>query len=256
MQPDADDLGADFGPVDIPVTPGPNQPQLAVVDAPYGINPKTGKPFKYDAETRQRLSDQMARGRTAKATSSGSKRTTAAKAAKATRSPLPPMRQGPKPAPAAAAPKREKTRWELLVEVFEPAGMAIALAGWKMRMPAVCADGITLGAHAEDLAEGIDELGNEHPDTVGKVLDFVAKASPYAKLATVLTGLGTQFLANHKVIPGGLFGSRPRDEIINTWATAMLAAGVDLPMPSVPADVVQEQAPPTPPVVDPYNQAA
>lgn len=253
MQPDEADLGADFGPVDLPVTPGQDQPQTAMVDAPYGINPKTNKPYKYDAATRQRLSDQMARGRTEKATASGSRRTRAARAGKVSQ--LPPMRSGPKPAAAPKAP-REKTRQELLVEVFEPAGMAIALAGWKMRLPAVCADGITLGAHAEDLAEGIDELGNEHPDTVGKVLDFVAKASPYAKLATVLTGIGTQLLANHKVIPGGLFGSRPRDEIINAWATAMLAAGVDLPMPSVPGDLADNQPPPPPPTVDPYDQAA
>ena len=167
---------------------------------------------------------------------------------------LPPMSAGPKPTPR---PAKEKTRQQLLVEIFEPAGMAVALMGWKWRMPAACADGITLGANAEELAEGIDELGNEHADTVGKVLDFVVKASPYAKLATVLTSVGTQFLANHKVIPGGLFGSRNRDDIINAWANAMLAQGVDLPMPrDAESTVVSEDQTQQPPVVDPYNDQA
>ena len=248
MQPSVDPDETDFGPVTIPVQPGPDQPQQAVVDAPFGINPKTGRPYRYDAATRERLADQMSRGRTAKATAGGSRRTRAAKATRASAT-LPPMRDKPRPATAPRSAK-EKTRKELLVEIFEPAGMAVALVGWKWRMPALCADGITLGANADELAEGIDELGNEHADTVGKVLDFVAKASPYAKLAGVLSSVGTQLLANHKIIPGGIFGSRSRDDLINAWANAMLQQGVELPMPR---DIPQpDQEPEQPPVADPY----
>ena len=71
MQPTVADLESDFGPVTIPVQPGPDQAQQAVVDAPFGINPKTGKPYRYDPETRQRLADQMSRGRSAKAAAGG-----------------------------------------------------------------------------------------------------------------------------------------------------------------------------------------
>lgn len=173
------------------------------VEAPYGLNPRTGKPYTMSPEARQAASDRMAAGRTAKAMAGGSKRTRAAKAARSA-GPPPPMR----PPGGTAKPKapKQSSRGQALAELFDGIGFGVAFLGRRLRNVPLMADGVAFGMHGGALGMAIGEFadGNE---AVGAALDFLDRVSPYTKIVTALVPFGAQLAANHGFLPAGMFGS-------------------------------------------------
>lgn len=146
-------------------------------DAPYGRNPKTGKPYSRPPEWRAKLAETLARGR-------------ATQAAKA------PAR---KAAPKAKAKADGGNDYRVgVLGLLQVPAFALGMASrWN---PKLGLDAAAIGLHAPALADAVAATA-AHDDRLAAVLDRVLAVGPYGALLGALLPLGLQLAANHGAIP-------------------------------------------------------
>lgn len=156
--------------------------------------------------------------------------------AKASTTRAPRRRTTPKAAakaPAAGAPE--------ILDVREGArGLLGGICGVLMMLPrftgsqAWSLDAMAIELHREPLTEGLAEVADAVP-MVKVVLEYFAKASPFARLAAAMEGVAMQLAANHGAIPAGAFGTATPTTLMHQFAEH---TGLDLFV--APPDDTQE----------------
>lgn len=94
--------------------------------------------------------------------------------------------------PAVTAPTGG-ARMEAVQGIFQAAQMGCVMAGQY-------ADAAAVGMHGDNVANEIVGLADKYP-AVGKVVDTLIQAGPFAGLLTAVMPLALQIAANHKRIP-------------------------------------------------------
>lgn len=160
-------------------------------DAPHGRNPKTGKPYRFDGQTRQAMADRLRAGRRAArdaAQGSGRRPRATAKsggASTATRSPRPPS--GPNYRPAATT-------------VLIVPATVLAVLGKVTGNRAFFADSAAITRATPDLADAVHAVALEDARAAA-LLENIGKVSPYGALFATAGALLIQCLANHRLVP-------------------------------------------------------
>ena len=116
-------------------------------------------------------------------------------------------------APAARKPSAKKgtSYREGILGLIQMPAAGLALAG--MKKPALAADAATITAHAPGLADALDAVAQEQP-AVAAVLDRVLSVGPYGLVLAAAMPMALQLLVNHKILPPGLGGTVPVEDIL------------------------------------------
>jgi len=180
----------------------PERPPAAEPEAPYGVNPRTGKPYKIDPAARKALGERLAasrreaRGRLSEATTpkTRAKRTTS----KAPRAPQPPT-----------------------YEVVALGLMQIPAMGLGMLSrfsPSFGLDSLAVTYHAPSVASAVAQVAVEVPQ-VADLLDRASRVGPYGALGVALMPLVLQLAANHGLMaPVPSMGIMGAEELMATVA--------------------------------------
>lgn len=166
-------------------------------DAPFGMNPKTGKPFTISPEARERRGRIMSAGRAA-----ARKRPTAGKKT---------ATKGPARAPNYA----DQARALMTIPTF-----ACGVLG--QFFPSFALDAMTIHHHAEPLAEAMATAALEWP-TFAAWLERATAISPGAVMFAVAIPFLGQLAANH-----GIIKPNPGAGILDAEGL-MTAVGADAP---------------------------
>lgn len=158
-------------------------------DAPFGINPNTGRPYRMSPEERKAAGEKLAAGRAA---------------AKAASRPAGKRGPGRPPGPAKAArpaakPAGPNYRPAATAVLMLPATVA-AVLGKVTGNRAFLADSAAITAHTPALADAAHDMALEDP-RVAAVLDKIGQVSPYGAFAAALGVLVIQIAANHRLAP-------------------------------------------------------
>ena len=204
----------DFGPefnTGVPDGFEPETPQATItVDAPYGINPTTGKPYRMSPEQRQAMADRLTNGRQKAAMERGSTKTSKARSASSARAkagPPPVMRP---PGAKSSAPKGPNY-YQTVIGILQTAAFAMK-AGAKW-VPDLKVDAIALEAYGSNIAAAVHDLAVDKPK-VAAALDRFGAVGPYTALFAAVTPLIFQIAANHRVVSPGGFGTIDPAELL------------------------------------------
>lgn len=155
---------------------GPADPE-----APYGRNPKTGKPYRYSAEERARRAQVMNEAR-------WGKRPAAVKAPGRTSS-------------STSKAKSGRTDYRAGIEgLAQLVSFGVATFGRVTNKPAFALDSLAIGLYAPGVAEAVDELAQQQA-WLAAALDKALAVGPYGALLGVGIPLAMQLAANHGAIP-------------------------------------------------------
>jgi hypothetical protein len=163
-----------------PVLPnGHGDQAVGVDDAPYGINPNTGKPYTMSAEKRAEMGERLAAGRRRKASTRPPSRQPSRASSARPKSPKPP------PGPTYAGTVQ---------------GGLMLVAGILGMAPALRLDAAAIALHSEPIALAVQDVALED-QRVAALIDRLSKVTPYGALGAALIGLGLQVAANHRMVP-------------------------------------------------------
>lgn len=209
------DTDADmFGPPPVNFSDSEDQtPQATItVDAPYGINPTTGKPYQKSPEERQAIADRLTAGRQRAAMERGSTKTSKARSASSARAKAgPPPVMGPPPGQKAAGKPKGPNYYQTVIGLLQTAAFAMK-AGAKW-VPDLKVDAIALEAYGSNIAAAVHDLAIDKPK-VGAMLDRFGAVGPYTALFAAVTPLIFQIAANHRVVSPGGFGTIDPAELL------------------------------------------
>jgi hypothetical protein len=154
-------------------------------DAPWGINPNTGRPYTISPEERSARGARLAAARTAKA------------ASKSIGQPPPRKRTARQATGRDPAPKGQDYRPAIGALVQIPA-MVLGILGrfW----PSLTLDSWAITRAAPELVDVGHELLVEHPEWAATV-ERAAQIGPYGKAALAVLPLVAQLAANHRLAP-------------------------------------------------------
>lgn len=93
-----------------------------------------------------------------------------------------------------------------------PAGV-LGIVGMQTKRLDLVADAAAIEQAAPGIASAVSDLANERPE-VAAVLDRILKAGPYGALLAAVIPMTVQMLANHKVIPAGVMGSKTPEDLL------------------------------------------
>lgn len=155
-----------------------NDPGEPTVEAPYGVNPKTGKPYKVSAERRAQMSRDMVRGRQAAREKAGrvSKGTTRRATSKTT------------PTDYRAG----------VVGLLQIPAFVLGILG--RRNEAFGLDAATVTLHSGNIAEAVNETAQQD-ERIAAALDKMLEVGPYGALFAAMMPVALQIAANHGKIP-------------------------------------------------------
>lgn len=172
------------------VDPDPDHPkppaEVADPEAPYGRNPKTGKPYKMSPEQRKQMGEQMLRGRVEKGKASPKSSIGAPPRMKAGKS-------------SGSDPATDKYT-EAAATILAVPNVLLQTAGKVTGNRAIQLDAITLALYTPPLAEGIGEAA-ARDERIARVLDKVVKLVPAGTLAMTASALILQVAVNHGLMP-------------------------------------------------------
>lgn len=158
---------------DVPRETDPAEPTEA---APYGVNPKTGKPYKVSPERRAQMAADMTRGR--QAASQKAKRAAA------------PRGRTAKTTPTDYRPG--------VVGLLQIPSFALGVLG--RRNEAFALDAATITLHSGNIAEAVNDTAQQD-ERVAAILDKILEVGPYGALLAALMPVALQMAANHGKIP-------------------------------------------------------
>lgn len=184
----------------------------ADADAPYGVNPRTGKPYTRPKEWRDKMAAALAAGRATQAQRAGHK---------------PPQRTKAKPSTAGKGAASRAPGIDYRPSVVGLAAAGSLLCGVLARTTgnqAFALDGLTLRLHAPGLAEAAHEAAM-FDSRFASWLDHLTAWGPYTALGGVLIAVGAQMAANHRVI-------EPSPEMGILSAEDLIAAVLPEPAPA------------------------
>lgn len=165
-------------------------------EAPYGRNPRTGKPYTMPPEARAELGARLADARRASA-GGGSRKT-----------------RSPRKRATAAAP-RAPERPDYISgakALLQLPAFALAIAG--RYKPAFLLDSATITLHADAIATALGETALEQ-QWLADVLDKAMAITPAGRVLGVLLPLGMQIGANHgKIAPNPELGILTPDQLM------------------------------------------
>jgi hypothetical protein len=173
-------------PTEVPLPDMPEPP--AGEDTPWGINPKTGKPYTMSPEEREERGRILAAGRAA-ARSRGGK--PPSKGARKGPTSVPGKPKGPDYAEAVMVTAQLPILGlSLAAKVFEgrPLGRALAL------------DALAVKVHLPPIADAAAGLAREYP-AVGAILERAMTTSPFLAMFAAVVPLCMQFAGNHGMVP-------------------------------------------------------
>jgi hypothetical protein len=131
----------------------------------------------------------------------GGRRRATKKSATAPRAPG--RRPGPKP--GSAATRKAPDYRPAVVGLLQIPTTLLAMAG-AAGNPVLAADAAVLDAGTPALAEAVHQVASAEP-RVAQLLDKLTTAGPYAAIFAATTPIVMQLLANHRVVPPGMFGT-------------------------------------------------
>lgn len=93
---------------------------------------------------------------------------------------------------------------------------ALYVAGTAGKEPnlALIADANAIAIATPKIAVAVSDLANERPE-IAAVLDKILKVGPYGALLTAVVPMVAQILANHKVIPAGIAGTKSAEDYLS-----------------------------------------
>jgi hypothetical protein len=169
-------------------------------DAPYGRNPRTGKPYKMSPEAREALGTRLAEGR----------RT----AMQTGRPPTKKRRGSTGPGstrPSASRPAQPDYRAAVAGLLQLP---AMALGVGARFNPAFGLDSAALALHTPPIADAVHYLALDDA-RIAAILDRVMQVGPYGALVAAVSPLIVQILCNHGVIkPNATVGALTPEELL------------------------------------------
>lgn len=171
--------------------------------APYGVNPKTGRPYRVSPERRAAMGAQLTAGRQKKA------RTTTGRASGGGRA-------------SVKGNSALATYTRTVAGALQIPAMGLAAAARMTHNPLFMLDSLAVTRHTPELAEAIAALALEDA-AFAAVLDRVGQVGPYGALFAAVTPLLVQLGANH-----GLVGPMPEMGILSP-TELMRDAGMEVP---------------------------
>ena len=169
--------------------------------APYGRNPRTGKPYKMSAEDRAQLGQKLAQARADAAARRGGYEPSGRRAPG-----RPPKSTGPKP----SRPKGPDYRMAVAGMLQLP---AYALGVGARVVPSLGLDAIALSMHTPAIADAVGQLAEDDP-RIAAILDRVMAVGPYGALFAAITPLVMQILCNHGMLkPSPMMGTLSEEEL-------------------------------------------
>jgi hypothetical protein len=106
-------------------------------------------------------------------------------------------------------------RFQAVQGIFQMGQMGCVMAGQY-------ADAAAIGLHGDNIANEITGLADKYPQ-VGKALDALMQAGPFAGLITATLPLVLQIAANHKRIPADKVPGVVPPEVLETQMKAQVA---------------------------------
>lgn len=100
---------------------------------------------------------------------------------------------------------------EGILGMLQIPAMGLALAGAKN--PVFAADSIVIQSYSPGIAEALNNLAHDKPE-VAAALDRVLAVGPYGAIIAAVLPMAMQLLTNHGVIPAGIMGTVPVEQII------------------------------------------
>lgn len=150
-------------------------------DAPYGINPRTGKPYKRPAEWRAKLAERLAEGRS----------TQAAK--------KPPPRTRAKPAAGRSSSAPTVDYRMAVAGLVQVPGAVCAVLAKVTGKAAFALDAATLKLHTPTLAAAGHDWAMQDP-RVAAILDHALAVTPAAVFIGAVLPVVLQVAANHGAV--------------------------------------------------------
>lgn len=196
------DQGEGFSDPDAVFHVEPEQDPTVSEDAPYGVNPKTGRPYRFSAEERQRRAQALNAARWA-----GHRPKTVPKA--------PPRTSG-----GTSKNKRAVDYRAGILGLLQLPALVLGLVARTTGNPALALDSATITLHAPDLAEAIDATAQAQP-WLAAILDKAVEVGPYGALVTAVLPLALQLAANHGRVPANeQFGILTPEQLIEAVTKA------------------------------------
>jgi hypothetical protein len=173
-------------------------------DAPYGINPRTGKPYKRSPEHRAKLTVHLTQANERRARE----------------------KAGLKPAPAGTSRVRKgETDYRPAIIGLGQLVAAAMFQGSRW-VPGLELDGLAVTMHMPAIAEAMQQTA-VLDDRMAAILDKITSVGPYGLIIAAVTPLALQIAVNHNIMPPS--------ESAGTYAPADLLAAAGIQLEPEPA---------------------
>lgn len=182
-------------------------------EAPYGRNPRTGKPFRQSPEERAAFGARMAQARREATSRGGSVKAPPAKKTSA------------KSSSAKAPPKIDPVKMgaDTLISTASLVTMALGRFGLGQ---AFAYDSLAIQLHGPNISDALVQAADQMPRLEAWLEGIGSMGGPWAIVAMAVAPLVGQLAANHRLIRPGMLGSMTTDQLHKTVAPETYAAMV------------------------------
>lgn len=118
------------------------------------------------------------------------------------------------PTGSTSAPKSNVKSLGSSKDVYKEGVGNLLQLGAGVTLPFAPADAATILAHGENVSEAVADLAVKD-ERIAALLDKVLVAGPYGALLTAVVPMIAQFAVNHGMLPAGMLGTVPADDLIN-----------------------------------------
>jgi hypothetical protein len=102
---------------------------------------------------------------------------------------------------------------EGITELLQIPAAVLGVVGMQANNIPLVADAEVINQYAPHIGSAVNGLAQERPE-VAAALDRILKAGPYAALIGAVVPMVTQILANHKILPAGVMGTKTAEQVL------------------------------------------
>ncbi len=118
---------------------------------------------------------------------------------------------------ATATPRKKKSYapdyTKGITELLSIPAAVLGVVGMQTNNIPLVADAEVISRATPAIASAVNDLAQERPE-IAAALDRILKAGPYAALIGAVVPMAAQILANHKVIPAGIMGTKSAEQVL------------------------------------------
>lgn len=100
-----------------------------------------------------------------------------------------------------------------VTELLQIPAAVLGVVGMQTGSVPLVADAEVINQYAPHIGAAVNGLAQERPE-VAAALDRILKAGPYAALIGAVVPMVSQILANHKILPAGVMGTKTAEQVL------------------------------------------